>query len=261
VKLLDTGEIVDVPAKSIFNDDTSLDDDRNHLILEVELLPTSDELCTLTAYKMLNEEDAERFISRRSYLRLIEIGRRGILCMEWLEPTPAMNAHEYTDRHTARSQALLWFQADILSVLQSSSARTHEWFDRPMPPPTALSRTLRLSEANRYTYEPGVLFSPIGLLFTDFEVYVLDLKVDASLLLKISNTMADLMTSLFGRCQLRLSRASNDGTSKLFMDFNLPRTSDSTKVFTALFRVLGPVRIRLHKGKAQVDTAPFLVLS
>ena len=61
--------------------------------------------------------------------------------------------------------------------------------------------------------------------------------------------------SVMGRCELRC------GANKLLLDFVVARTTAVSLIFERLFRVLGSVKVRLHKGKAQVDTFPFLRLS
>ena len=80
------------------------------------------------------------------------------------------------------------------------------------------------------------------------------MTISAEKLFELSNKYSDLFTTTnFGRIELR------GGQKKLFLDFVVLRNSNLKPIFELLLKVLGPQKIRLHKGKAQVDTFPFLM--
>ena len=254
VKNLETGEISDVKYKEIFNDDTSIETCRKYLILDVEIKPVEDAWTKKIAFKLLKIEDAEAYLSDDSYLCMMQIGKRGTMILMWV-PLSEKDDLEIThiDPHFG-SQFGLWVQADVLSILQSSDARIKDWFNFPVEPPENYTSKIKLSEANRFTFEPPILLTPIGLAFTNFEVFVY-MTISAEQLYKLCNAFSDLFTKdVHGRLELR------GGYKKLFLDFVVLRNTDVKLIFTTLLQLLGPQKIRLHKGKAQVDTFPFVSL-
>lgn len=51
------------------------------------------------------------------------------------------------------------------------------------------------------------------------------------------------------------------GNKKLFLDFVVLKNTDIEIIFAKLLHVMGPEKNRLHKGKAQVSTFPFISMS
>ena len=110
---------------------------------------------------------------------------------------------------------------------------------------------MRLADASHYTPEPGMLTTPLGLLWLNFEVYVLGYNAEPGGLSRLSADLRAFFEGVRGRCELRL------GKTILFLDFNLYRTMDVPAVFGLLFKHVGMYKIVLHRGKAQVDVSPF----
>lgn len=254
VKHLPTGKVFDTHYKDIFNDDTSISECRKYLILEVEVHPVDDVWCKKVAFKLSSVADADAYLHDDSYLCMMQIGRRGTMILMWT-PLAEEDAERIThvDPHLG-SQFGLWLQADVLSILQSSDARAKEWFHFPVEPVANYESKVRLGDANAFTLEPPMLLTPIGLAFINFEVFVLDVRVSADALFKLCNDLSDMFThNVKGRCELR------GGNGKLFLDFVIVRTARVQVVFEQLLQSLGPQKIRLHKGKAQVDTFPYIL--
>ena len=252
VKDLVTNSVMDTDPADIFDKRRTISDCRRYFILDVEVKPVPNAWCKKIAYKMNSEDDADRFLTTPTYLRLLQIGRRGILALIWIPLPDEDRSMTHVDPHFG-SQFGLWMQADVLSILQSSSARSQEWFDWPVEPQENFVSRIKLSDANAFTTEPPVLLSPIGLIFVNFEVFVLDYTISSHTLWTLSNALSDLYTScLYGRCELRC------GESIVFIDVVIKRTCNARPIFETIFKTLGAVDIRLHRGKAQVDTFPFL---
>jgi len=252
VKNIETGEISDVKYNEIFNNNTSIDMCRKYLILDVEVNPVEDVWTKKIAFKLLSIEDARSYLSDDSYLCMMQIGSRGTMILMWV-PLSEQDDLEIThiDPHFG-SQFGLWFQADVLSVLQSSDARNKEWFNFPVEPAANYTSKVKLSDANRFTIEPPTLLTPIGLAFINFEVFVY-MTISAEKLYELCNVMSDIFTTdIKGRLELR------GGYKKVFLDYVVLRNTDIKLIFTKLLHILGPQKIRLHKGKAQVDTFPFI---
>lgn len=255
VKNLETNEILDVKYNEIFNDDTSIEVCRKYLILDVEVNPVEDAWTKKIAFKMLSIQDVESYLSDDSYLCMMQIGRRGTMILMWV-PLSEKDDLEIThiDPHFG-SQFGLWFQADVLSILQSADARNKEWFNFPVEPSENYTSKVKLSEANRFTIEPPMLLTPIGLAFINFEIFVY-VTISAEKLYELCNVFSDMFTTdVQGRLELR------GGNKKLFLDFVVLRNTDIEIIFAKLLQVMGPEKIRLHKGKAQVSTFPFISMS
>lgn len=242
-----------INPKLIFNDDVNVEKTRRYIILDIEVNPSQDYWCKKYTFKMNNIDDAHHFLSVDTYLRMIQIGARGIMCLMWVPLSKTdMKTITHTDPHLF-SQVGLWLQADVLSIFQNKTARYKEWFDFPVEKPERYTSKLKLSTANRFTIEPPLLLTPIGLMFINFEVFVF-INVEENVLYSICNKFSDIFTTdIKGRCELRC------GAAKMFLDFVVTIHSDISTIFRTLFNLLGPVKIRLHKGKAQVDTYPFVL--
>lgn len=252
VRDLASGEERLVPPSLLFHKRATIEACRAFLILEVEITPHPNVWCKKMAHKMMTEEDYAEFITCSSYLRMLQIGQRGVMRLLWV---PLEKGDDelitHTDPHLF-SQTGLWLQSDILSILQSNRARDLPWFEFPVEPRRNFTSRIRLADANMYTKEPTVLTTPIGLLWINFEVFVHDYYTTAPELHRLSNVLRDLFEVMWGRCELRL------GKGILFLDFNIYRNAEVGRVFETLYDTLGPVDITLHRGKAQVDTAPFV---
>ena len=243
VQDMHTGAVFQAMPKDVFNDRTSIEDDRRYLILEVEIEARDDVLCKKTASKMMSSADAARFLEADSLLRILQIGRRGTMCLLW-EPLqqddhPLCNLHY--DPHIG-SQIGLWLQADVLSILQSSASRHSPWFSFPVEPKENYTSCVLLSEANKFTPEIPLLLSPVGLAFRNFELFVeCDLSADS--LFCLCNALSDAFDATPGRCELRRGRRI------LFLDFVVPVWCDPTPLLDAASAVISLRGASWHKGK------------
>lgn len=252
VKDLYTGQTFDAHVKDIFNDRKTIDEQHRYLIMDVEIYPVENVWCKKQAYKINEIADVAFFLKTESYLRMVQVGKRGIMGLLWTPLDVDPDTIDHTDPHFG-SQVGLWIQADLLSIVQSSKSRYEDWFEFPVEPKRNFTSKIRLSDANAFTCESPNVATPIGLLFRNFEVFVLEYTITDDVLFKLCNAIADVFTlHVNGRCEVRC------GKSKLFLDFVVLRTDNFTAIFETILSVLGPVEIVLHKGKAQVDTYPFI---
>ena len=253
VRNLETNEERFCEPKEIFNDDLPFDEHK-FLILDVQVRSVDNIWCKKSAFKIQSAVDATIFRTRPSHLRMLQIGRRGTMALLWT-PLEAEDLDiSHVDPHLF-SQFGLWFQADILAILQSNRARSADWFDFPVEPAANYESRIRLADANRFTPEPLLLTTPIGLAFVNFEVFIINYEIDALTLWRLCEALSDMFTRrVGGRCELRC------GKTRLFLDFVITSWSQPSDVFATLLKTLGQVSIRLHRGKAQVETFPFVKL-
>ena len=195
-------------------------------------------------------DDYREFIVRPSLLRMLQIGQRGIMRLLWVPLEKGDESITHVDPHPF-SMTGLWLQSDILSILQGSSASEKEWFEPPVEPRERYTSRIRLADANRYTVEPSMFTSPIGLYWINFEVFVLDYMASADHMYDLASDIRSLFEQIWGRCEVRL------GQDILFLDFNVHRHTDVSQVFGMLHIHLYMYEIVLHRGKAQVPTHPF----
>ena len=237
--------VFETTPKKLFNDHQPIEESKNYIILDVEIIPHKNVDTKRILFKVFTEKDTEKFLNEDSYLRMLQIGQRGTMALMWIP------LNEYNGEKYIKTERRLWFDSDILSILQDSSARCDSWFNFP----TSLNSSIitSLSEANKFTPEPSFFTTPIGLLFYNFEVFVLNYRTKPNILLELCNRLSDTFTiiKIRGRCELRC------GKTKLFLDFVVPRTTNTVYIFKCIKDVLGNVSIALHKGKAQVSTDPF----
>lgn len=228
-----------------FRDDQPIAVQRRYVITEVEVLPVDDVACALKVSKVREEEGIRNFLQTPSYLRLLQIGARGIMSLLWVPTDEPPPPHKV-------DQTWLWWHADILSISQGAREREAAWFAWPVP--RGLNTTMRLSDANHFTPTPPLVLTAIGLHFTNFEVFAHVPGLAADTLHELCLALGRMFeTSITGRCELRYG-----ASGKLFLDFAcLNAGLDVQIVFTTIASVLGQdLRVWLHKGKAQVPTFP-----
>lgn len=244
--LVTGAQVRDVDPQDYFGDAMSVDAQRRYLITEVEVLPVADATCALLVHKVPDADGLRVFLETPSYLRFLELGARGVMSVVWTPTTaaPPQRAH---------SQAVLWWHADVLSILQSTHARHRAHFDWPVPADLGVP-AMTLSDANHFTPTPPLLLTSVGLRYTDFEVFLWERDLPPARLWALCTALVDLFaTRVEGRCQLRYG-----ASGKLFLDFACRNGAFAPRdVFAAIADVLGhETRVTLHKGKAQVPTAP-----
>lgn len=193
--------------KEIFPKTATIEECRRWLILEVEITPHENVICKKEAEKMMREEDYDDFIERPSFLRLLEIGQRGVMRLMWV-PATADDKKEI-HRHDPHffSREGLWIQADLLGFVQSADTKDKDWFAFPVEPKQNFTSLVRLAEASTFTIEPSFVTTPVGLLVRDFEIFVHSYQPNGIGLMKLVESLRDLFeTSVWGRCQLRLGK-------------------------------------------------------
>lgn len=231
----------------IFKDESSVEELRKYRILEVEVLPTKDILVLRRCSWIEREEDLHPFFYDPSYLRFLQVGRRGVVCIAWV---PCQD--EGKDCYSSTSTSFLdrertWIQAEVLTIYSFPSST--RWPSLPS------DRKMLLSQANDYTPSPPLL-SWIGLFYTNFEVFYRR-KGDVSFL--TPSFLFPLLSSLRrllsgrGRCEVRCGR------DKLFLDFVIHSGEDPSPLFS-LLSSSGIDPVSLHKGKHQVPVSPCTLL-
>ena len=250
VRDLVTGNDFIATPSELFAKEVSIAECRRYFILEVEVKPHKNVWCKKLASKILTTSDFDTFIFRKSYLRLLQIGRRGIFCLLWVPLEEGDEKITHIDPHFF-SITGLWLQTDILSFIQSNDAKDKNWFNFPVEPAENYTSRIRLADASYYTPEPGIWSTPIGLLWINFEIFVMKYEATPDKLFKISYSLQHLFEEVWGRCEVRL------GGTILFLDFNVYKSTQMSTIFDLLYELLYPHDIVLHRGKAQVDISPF----
>jgi hypothetical protein len=230
----------EVDPKEYFARDRSLDDERRYLITDVELLPTNNVVCRLTVRKAASVADLRPFLHDPSYLRLLQVGARGVMSCVWAPCSSAC-----VERRSS-NPVRLWWHADAMSVLQSDRARDRAWFDWPVP--ANLDATVHLSDANYFTPNPPLVLSTIGLHYTNFELFVVQEDLPAERLWRLCEALQrTFATEVTGRCEVRY------GGGTLMLDMACRNSGTFAPIFRAVADVLGTdVAVWLHKGKMQV---------
>ena len=243
---METGEGI-VVSKQFFTDEKSIEELSRYMIRYVTILPSKDVWCTKQVYKMNSLSEYESFLEEETLLRMIQIGKRGMMSLLW---TPKKEDLKHKDPHFFSREGL-WIQADVLSIFQSSSSRKKEWFSWPVEPIRNWKSNVKLSTANDFTPPPLPFLTWIGLFFTNFEVFLFR-KLEAKELMGFCEGLSDLFLSEFGgRCELRYSQSG-----KLFLDFVVYRWSNIRPLFVFLHSYFQDEPIALHRGKHQVDISP-----
>lgn len=239
----ETGQSHDVDANTVFSKSKSIKDVERYLIIDVEIIPHEDIWLDKIVSKVSNIADCEKFLNDESCLRMLQIGRRGIMALIWI---PSKNDLSHEDPHFF-SRYGLYLQSDIFSIIQNSNARQKEWFDFPVEDIDNFKSNTKLSEANKYTPEPSLFTIPFGLLYKNFEIFVFDISLSGEKLYTISNGISDLLTTEFsGRCELRC------GKTILFLDICLWYTHDHLKCYESIVNIVGKdYKKTLHRGKFQ----------
>ena len=246
----DTGEVVDATSKKVFfTDARTMDQQRRYTVMEVEILPAKDVRCERIAFDVHTTDDAARFLSAPSYLRMIFVDARGVLALLWAPLALASDSMRRPPRDKTQ-----WYHALVPPPWLASllGARVMAAIPRE-----AWRRVQRLSEANAFAPTPPFVVAPAValLLYTNFEIFVFA-SPSPSQILALCAALRDAIRP-FGddaRCELRY------GPGKLFVDVaaraRIP--SLAPPIFAVLARVFGSnVRVAMHKGKAQVpSTAP-----
>ncbi len=220
---------------------------RRWFIVEVEITAHENVLCKKVADKLLREAEYAEFIERPSYLRMLQIGQRGVMRLLWLPASE--DDKEQIHHHDPHffSREGLWLQSDILGFMQSADTKDKDWFAFPVEPKQNYTSLIRLADANAFTIEPSFLTTPIGLLWINFEVFVHSYKPTGVGLMGLSESLRSMFESVWGRCELRL------GGDILFLDFNVSASTNIGGIFSLLQEHLGTYCITLHRGKAQVQ--------
>lgn len=242
---------LDVRPGEVFHSEVSVAEQRRYVVLDVEIVPVDNVWTRRVVYKVRSEDDVLWFLRQPSLLRMLQVGRRGTLALVWEPSTtpPAEDSRTFGDAPLA-----LWWQADVLSLRQTSNALDSDWFDWPMAPRDELSNVYgTLANANDFTPLPPLALAPIAFAYTNFEVFVRIPLLSARTLLRLCNEMSLLFEErVRARCEVRYSVSG-----MLFLDFGCASAGlDVRPVFELLQSVFGPVRVALHKGKMQVNTAP-----
>ena len=247
VKDLTDGRVFVTKPKTLFNDTTRREDDRRYLILQVQVVAVPDVWCTNVAFKLMSEADAARYLETDTFLRMMQIGKRGTMVLLW---EPEQKGDEDRRAPYTVSQTGLYLQSDLLSIVQSNAARTSDWFDWPVEPEQNFRTKLKLSAANKFTMEPNILTTPIGLAFTNFEMFLQYHSFSSRILWDLTTFLEDMFQDLYGRCELR------GDANKLYLDFvvlrgaNIEWIVDHVKSF---WKAEAGLKIYFHKGKFQVS--------
>ena len=244
---LESGETRESDAKSLFRPERSTEEQRRYVIEAVRVASVENVMCAKDAFRLRTEQDALRFVTTPSYLRMAMIGRRGTMCLLW---TPDDNdVARHNDPHLL-SRLALWFQADVLSSWQGQAASS-DWFDWPVEPRERWRSRETLHSANRFAPAPIAILAIAALGYTNFEIFV-DVAVTPRLVCDLCCALERaFVRARGGRCELRC------GSTRLFLDFACVRVAP--ELLVAVHEVVGDAPAYMHKGKAQTDVHPIVL--
>lgn len=238
VVVLDTqaGRVLQVHDRTrLFHDAASVAEQRRYVVLEVEVRPVENVRCFRRALHIRRPVDCAAFLDRRTLVRMIFVDRHGALCFVW---TPGASTDPEDDWRGRLLPAWI-FGSKLLPPFLTG------WV-----PPAVWNRTMTLRDAHHFSPDPPYFTGLFAWLVTNVEVFVTT-PLDNKRLFDLCAALRAVLATTSGRCEVRYE------SNQLFLDFATPFTATYRPVFEMLSRVFGPnVRISLHKGKAQVDTAP-----
>ena len=220
--------------QALFNDESSVDEQRKYVILEVELRPVRNVECTRIAFDVESLRDAEKAVVTETHLRMIFVDKHSALALLWV---PA----DEEERGERACTLIPPWTATLLPASCSRKLGRSMWTGR---------QTLR--QANDFAPDPPFLSVPFMWLYVNFEVFVHVQAVTPRMVWDACRRMKALFSSgsASGRCELRF------GKRKMFFDFALT-SREYAPVFEAIRDVVGESNaVHLHKGKAQVPTFP-----
>ena len=214
----------------------SFSSDGRHVVVEVCVTPVPDVECVREAYDVCTMEDATKFLTIPTHLRLIFVDACAPLAFVW------RRLEEQEEQEEERKERRYFIVSPWLATLLPSS-----WSAR-LPRETWKKR-MRLSTANNFAPDPPMWATWAMLAYTNFEIFA-SVAPTPNLLLGCCDTLQQLFAhhpDLNGRCEIRC------GSSKMFFDFAM-RSRDHRPLLAALRSVLGPrVPFSLHRGKAQIE--------
>lgn len=215
--------------KVLFHDRATTTQQSRYIVLEVEVRPVRNALCTRIAFDVHSTADAQRLVLSESYIRMIFVDKGSALAFMWIP---------YDDSLASRCTFVPPWLATILPPGISARMARSQW-----------TRHQRLSEANKFAPDPPFFVSLFMVVYVNFEVFV-DIRVTPHLIMQLCEELRVLFsTSANGRCEVRF------GSDKLFLDFALT-SRNYAAVFSTVQKVVGHQPISLHKGKAQVPVLP-----
>ena len=241
-----TGQVLeDVQASDYFADDKTVGEQRRYILEEVEVLPVENVVCELTFRELRGDDEVQaHFLAPPSYLRLMLVGARGVASLVW---GPCAECGDDAQEKTTLDTWRLWWHADVASLSKDGAFL---W----KLPDGVVTQRMRLGEANHFTPTPPLLWTSLGMQFTNFEVFLQLPDIPPSLLWSLCRSIQDMFAHrMRGRCEVRYG-----ASGKLFLDFVVHNASFRPPVvFETIASVVGVgTPLWLHKGKAQVPTAP-----
>lgn len=244
VRDCETGSEIEGSAKQFFSIKKTFVEQRRYIVLAARLKTVPNIPCRRVAFRVHRLADTKAFLGTPSYLRLLQIGRRGTLALVW---RPVAVGEARTPRElNLFSQAWLWLVCDAFSAWQSRADSPTEWFAWPMPSAQELSATVWLSDASDFSPVPIPLFAGVAFGYRNFELMA-DVALTEETLLALCTALEELMRNR-GRCELRC------GATRLFLDFACPMSVDARDVRCRVQALLGDgVPLFVHKGKALLD--------
>lgn len=209
--------------------------DGRHVVVEVCVTPVPDVECVREAYDVCTLEDATKFLTTPTHLRLIFVDACAPLAFVWRRLEEQEGQEEQKERR-------YFVVPPWLATLLPSS-----WSARL--PREAWKKRMRLSTANNFAPDPPMWATWAMLTYTNFEIFA-SVAPTPNLLLGCCDTLQQLFAhhpNLNGRCEIRC------GSTKMFFDFAM-RSRDHRPLLAALRSVLGPrVPFSLHRAKAQIE--------
>lgn len=214
---------------TFFNTQRSIEEQRQYIILEVELKPVKNITCYRQAYDIRSEADCQQFIEKETLLRMIFVDSGQALCFEWTKAIgDDTRRYRFTDAFIPP-----W----LATLLPSGVARCvpRKWW----------TKETTLMEANRFAPDPPYWTGLVARCYTNFEVYI-RYTLTPRVLLQLCQGLHHLFRRE-GRCEIRYHMHT------VFLDVAMRGTH--TMAFFRLIRdTFGfCVPMHLHKGKYQAS--------
>lgn len=219
--------------EELFNDSKTIEQQRRYIVLEAEIKPVDNVTCFQQAFVINSEEDARRFFSKSTYLRVIFINSSESLCLTWSD-----NKDAYTNYLGYLFPPGI-FATKVMPHFLTCCIPKYVW-----------NKKVSLRYANHSAgFDPPYFTGVFAYLFTNVEVFLI-VPLDSARLYSICEKLKVLLKKTGGRCEVRYE------VSKLFLDFSI-NSQDYSTVFQELYKMFdSTTRVTIHKGKYQVPTFP-----
>ena len=240
-------------------------DARQYILIAVCVIPIPNHWVRLEVKKKMPEKtdtSSSWWLAEPSRLRCIFVGRRGSLLMLWKPSAYSDETKHHIDPHFC-SRECRYFQADLLSSVQSARHQTRKWFAKPVEESKGWDGLTLLSNANEFSPLISALAMAIGTFYHNIEFFLKVSDMTSARLDKLQDKLIDYHTKHGGRTELRFG-VFDDGNAdylsrgKVFVDFSLTNLRAGLGGACAILQeVFGTTvqplpKVTMHPGKTVI---------